>query len=257
MNETIRTLHSLHTTHGRFSPKEVPDRDLEIILDACVRAASASARQSYSVIVIDDKDVMKEHFDYTGSKALLFCVDFTRLADIADYLQHPYACGGLQDFITGSTDTILAAQNAAVAATSLGISTLFTNSVHRKDLGKLHEAFKLPGQLCFPLITLILGYSEAVPQAVRGRLKGPGVIHYSEYKRLDTGGLKELVQEHDRPETQMGLEFFKRDGSLGYERYLDWFYSVWSKPKAGEIRQKKAQALVAFLKDAGFLESDA
>ncbi|MDF2935230.1 MAG: nitroreductase [Paenibacillaceae bacterium] len=120
MNETIRTLHSLHTTHGHFSGEEVPDRDVEAILHACVCAASASARQSYSVIVVDDKAAMREYFDYTGSKALLFCVDFTRLTDTADYLQHPYACGGLQDFITGSTDTILAAQTAAVAAASLG-----------------------------------------------------------------------------------------------------------------------------------------
>ncbi|MDF2935231.1 MAG: nitroreductase [Paenibacillaceae bacterium] len=133
---------------------------------------------------------------------------------------------------------------------------MFTNSLHRKDLGKLYEAFKLPKQHCFPLITLILGYPAAVPHAARGRLRGPGVIHYGEYNRLDPVGLEKLVQEYDCPEKRMGFEFFKRDGSQGYGRYLDWFYCVWSKPKPGKIRQEKAHALASFLKNAGFGEVD-
>ena len=52
MNETIKTIHSLRTIHGDFSDKKIPDSDFDAILDASVRAANASARQSYSIIVI-------------------------------------------------------------------------------------------------------------------------------------------------------------------------------------------------------------
>lgn len=256
MNETIQTLHNLHTTHGNFSSREVSESDLKVILNSCVCAASASARQSYSVIVIDDKAVMKEYLDYVGSRALLFCVDFTRLTDTAEYLHHRYQCGGMQDFITGSTDTILAAQTAAVAATSLGIDTMFTNSVHRKDWEKLYEKFKLPRKHCFPLIALILGYSANKHHATRGRLSGSGVIHYAEYSRLDRKDLEEIIREYDITEKQMGLEFFKRDASQIYKRYLDWFYCVWSKPETEEFLQRKADQLWSVLKNAGFLHHD-
>lgn len=256
MNETMKTLHNLHTAHGNFSSREVSESDLKIILDACVCAASASARQSYSIIVIDDKVVMREYLDYVGSRALLFCVDYTRLNDTAEYLHHPHQCGGMQDFITGSTDTILAAQTAAVAATSLGIDTMFTNSIHRKDWDKLYDKFKLPRKHCFPLITLILGYSTNKHHTTRGRLNGSGVIHYAEYNRLNDKELEEIVMEYDIAEKNMGLEFFKRDASQSYQRYLDWFYCVWSKPRADEVLQRKSDALWSVLRNAGFLSQD-
>lgn len=59
MNETLRTLHSLRTIHGNFSQREITDQDLHTILEAAMRAANASARQSYSIIVLEDRETMK------------------------------------------------------------------------------------------------------------------------------------------------------------------------------------------------------
>ena len=47
MNDTIKTINSLRTIHGNFSEREIKDEDIRVILGACVRAANASARQSY------------------------------------------------------------------------------------------------------------------------------------------------------------------------------------------------------------------
>ncbi|MDP4093864.1 MAG: nitroreductase family protein [Bacillota bacterium] len=222
MNETLKAIHSLKSTHGNFSSREISEDDLKLILEASVQAATASSCQNYSIIVIDDKAVMKEYLDYAGSKALVFCVDFTRLADLAKFLDHEYYCGGLPDFITSATDTALAAQTAAVAANSLGIDSLFTNSVHRKDLDKLYQKLKLPSKLCFPLISLILGYSTDKSQPKKGRLKGPGVIHYGEYHRLDTDELEKMTNQYDDPEMKMGFT-----PNESYKRYLDWFFCFW------------------------------
>ena len=73
MNDTLKTIHSLRSIHGNFSSKEMKDEDLDIILNACVRAANASNRQSYSIIVIKDKKVMRKLCSYCGSKVLIFC----------------------------------------------------------------------------------------------------------------------------------------------------------------------------------------
>ncbi|MBA1334261.1 MAG: hypothetical protein HPY66_1970 [Firmicutes bacterium] len=90
MNDTFKTIHNLHSTHGNFSSREITGEDLDAIIKASVRAANASARQSYSIIVVNDKAVMKEYLEYVGSKALIFCLDFTRLKDTAEYLGHPF-----------------------------------------------------------------------------------------------------------------------------------------------------------------------
>ena len=160
MNETCKTIHSLRTTHGNFSEQAISSEDLQTILNACVRAANASARQSYSIVVVEDKAVMKKVCGFVGSKALLFCADYNRLIDTAAHLGHGFAADGVVPFVTASTDTILAAQTAAIAARSLGIDSLFTNGIHRGDMSRVYELLDLPEAHCFPLIMLVLGYAN-------------------------------------------------------------------------------------------------
>ncbi|HYE83433.1 MAG TPA: nitroreductase [Clostridia bacterium] len=252
MNATLKTIYSLHSTHGNFSSREIAASDLETILKAGIRAANASARQSYSIIVVDDRTVMKEYLEYAGSKALIFCADFTRLKDTAEYLGHPFECGGIEDFITACTDTALAAQTSAIAAASLGIGYLFTNSVRRGNLESFYKKFNLPDKYCFPLVALILGYPENSDTAVRGRLDGLGIVHNRKYSRLGGEELETLVQEYDRADKNMGLVFFKR-GAQGHSRYLDWFYRVWCKP-GSELQKRRRVEIADLLKKIGYIE---
>ena len=192
LNETLRTIHRLRSIHGYFSKKEISCEDLETILNACIRAATASARQSYSIIVVEDRAVIKEYIlpppfpqDFEGSKALLFCVDYNRMVDAAEYLNLSFHGNekGIIAFITGTIDTILAAQTAAITARSLGIDYLFTNSIHAQNLDRIYKQFGLPEKSCFPLIALALGYPAKEPEHLKGRVK-KGVIHYNKYRHL-------------------------------------------------------------------------
>lgn len=152
MNETLKTISELRTVHGNFSDKDISTENLQTILEASTRAANASARQSYSIIVIDDKEMMMKLCGYSGSRLLLFCVDYTRLSDVAHHMGHEFDRKDFTGFITGSTDTILAAQTAAIAAKSLGLDSLFTNGIHRGDPNRVYELLDLPLEQCFPLI---------------------------------------------------------------------------------------------------------
>ena len=251
MNETLKTIHSLRSIHGYFSSREVSDADLQTILEAAVRAATASARQSYSIIVVDDQSDMREYLQYVGSKALIFCVDYTRLNATAEYLGYPYELNGFIDFITGSTDTILAAQTAAIAAKSLGIDSLFTNSIHRKDLSRFYEKFNLPSKYCFPLITLILGYPAAPNHSLRGRLSGPGVVHYRKYHNLSANEIQSISDAYDDPDRNLGLIFH---ANSEHKRYMDWFFNVWSGPHDKEKSEAKQKEIYQVVQDSGFLD---
>jgi FMN reductase [NAD(P)H] len=215
-----------------------------------VRAATASARQSYSIIVVSDKELMRKHVGYVGSKALIFCVDFNRLIDIAEHLNHKYNVDDFVNFITGSTDTILAAQTAAIAAKSLEIDALFTNSVHRGDIKEFYQAFNIPQKHCFPLITLILGFSSQSLQSPNGRLKESGIIHYEKYEKLTSEEINNIVGWYEDPKTKLGLTFFNRDNKT-YKDYFDWFYNSWSK----EVEEAQQKLIYSTIADAGFIDS--
>ncbi len=245
-NETLRTIHSLRSTHGNFSDKEIKDEDLQTILNAAVRAANSSARQCYSIIVIEDKKLMKQVIGYTGSKALVFCVDYNRLIDTARYLGHTYDVGETLWFITASIDTVLAAQTAAIAARSLDIDSLFTNGIHRGDPSRVYRLLKLPEKHCFPLIALVLGYTTKEPDYLKGRLNGAGVVHFGEYHRLTDQELMDLVKQYDDPDKHLGLNQDWKE--KGFDHYLDWFYKVWSRPV-----DRKRDTFYDILRNAQFL----
>ncbi len=259
MNETLQTLHSLRSVHGNFSDQEVSAEDLRTILTTCVQAATASARQSYSIVVVEDKAIMKE-LGYIGSKVLVFCVDYTRLFALADACGYVYKKKGMEDFITGSTDTILAAQTAAIAAKSLGIDSLFTNCVHRGEIARVYRLLDLPSEHCFPLIALVLGYPKTEPQSGRkGRICGPGVIHFGAYHRLTPDEIAAMIREYDDPEKHF-LSLISQWREQGYAHYLQYLFGQWFQcPKkedqtvSGEREGTLDSQIMNLLRAAGFL----
>jgi nitroreductase len=250
-NETLRTIHNLRSTHGNFSEREISDTDLRVILDAAVRAANASARQSYSIIVVEDRERMLKLSGFQGSKALVFCVDYNRIMDATEHLGHTFSAEGIVAFVTGSTDTILAAQTAAIAAWSLGIDSLFTNGIHRGNMTRVYDLLDLPERHCFPLILLVLGYADEEPRYLKGRLNGPGVIHWNKYHRLTDAELDDLVAQYDDPKTHLGLNDVWREQGMAH--YLDWFYTVWSRRGGQPTGKSQMFELVG---QSGFLDTD-
>ncbi len=249
MNATLNTLHSLRTVHGNFSGREVSRQDLQTILTASMKAANASARQSYSIIVLEDRDTMAK-LGYQGSKALIFCVDYNRIADTAAFLGRAFDAQEIVSFVTGFVDTVLAAQTAAVAAKSLQIDSMFTNCIHRVNLQDVYDLLHLPKENCFPVIELILGYPDREPEYQKGRLSGKGIVHYGQYKRLSEEELAEVVAEYDGKDRHIGM--ITNWEELGFAHYLDWFYEKWS----GKIPEAKQREFYRALTAAGFLRND-
>lgn len=246
MNQTIETIQKLRTIHGEFSDRDVSEEDLKQIIEASVHAANASARQSYSIIIVRDRDTIKKRFDYDGSKALLFCVDLNRIIRTANYMGYNYNTEGFLSFVTGSTDAILTAQTAAIAAKSLGIDSMFTNSIHRHNLKDVCSEFGLPDKYCFPLITLILGYPEKEPAHSKKRLCGKGVIHNEKYENLNDADLEELIQMYDKQNMWTNDNW----AEMGYVHYLDWFFTKWF---VGDSTPKQRE-LITVLREMGFIE---
>jgi nitroreductase len=249
-NATLGTIHDLHTTHGNFADRQVPEDVLQAILQASVRAANASNMQSYSIVVVRDPALMKQVCTYAGPRMLLYCVDYNRLKATAEHLGLPYQPDSVVDFVTACVNTTLAAQTAVVAARSLGVDSLVTNGIHRGDMERVWKLLDLPETLCFPLIAVVLGYATEQPTQRTGRLSGPGVVHEGKYHRLTKDELEALVRQHDDPAAHLGLnEGWRQEGR---KHYLEWLFGSWlsrsAKPTTTETQ------MLRLLKRSGFVE---
>ncbi|NHJ86682.1 MAG: nitroreductase [Asgard group archaeon] len=246
MNETLKTIHNLKSVR-EYSEKEIPKNILDQILNASIQAANASARQNYSIIVVDDKELLKNYF-YNANKGLLYCVDYTRLTETAKHLGYSYDPSNIQEFITGSTDTILAAQTAIIAAKSLGIDSLFTNSIHRTPFDKLYKDFNLPDEFCFPLIALCLGYAKNELGPKKGRLT-IGVIHYNKHKKVTPKEIDQIVEAYANEDNHLGQPK-ERYAEIGVKDYYEFFFTKWTRPRNPE----RIKDYYDRLKKAHFLE---
>jgi nitroreductase len=249
-NPTLATIHALHSTHGNFSQREVPEAQLDQILQASVRAANSSAMQTYSIVVVSDRARIRKVCGYTGSRLLVYCVDYNRSEASAVALHHPYSPDNMTAFVTGSINTVLAAQTAVIAARSLGIDSLLTNGIHRGDMARLWTLLDLPEKHCFPLIALVLGYATEPPKFKTGRLCGAGVVHKDRYRRLTAAELADLTARYDDPAAHLGLDVDW--AGQGHKHYLDWLYTAWLS-RDGKSTAADTQIL-RFLKRVGFVE---
>jgi nitroreductase len=250
-NDTIQTIHGLRTTHGNFLDKPLPEPALETILQSSLRAANASNNQSYSIIVIRNRPMMKSVCGYQGSCLLLYCADYNRMKASAESLGYTYEPSTIQDFVTASTNTAIAAQTAVIAARSLGIDSLLTNGIHRGDMERLWKLLDLPQTHCFPVIALVLGYSTQEPAHLMGRLDGPGVIHNENYHSLTKEEVEEITRKYDDNQRRLGLN--DNWAAQGHKHYLDWFFKEWM--GVGRKPPEQATQMLRRLTRSRFIEA--
>jgi nitroreductase len=225
-NETIKTIQNLRTIHGNFIDKEIPDETIELILQSSIRAANASNMQSYSIVVVKDREKMKQVCTYQGSCMLLYCVDFTRLKDSAASLGHAYHPDNIVNLITAGINTAFAAQTAVIAARSLGLDCLTTNGIHRGNMERVWTLLDLPKTHCFPLIAVVIGYPTQEPPYKMGRLDGAGVIHREKYHHATKQEIEQIISACDDKARHLALNDVW--DSQGHKHYLDWFFKVWA-----------------------------
>ncbi len=245
MNEILKTIHNLRSIR-EFTDKEITKEDVEKILEATIRTANSGGRQVYSVIVVDDRELLDEYF-YKANKALVFCVDYNRWLDCANHLNHSLVVGDIRGYLLGSVDAIMASQTAVIAAKSLGIESLVTSSLNRTKLQNVFEKLNLPEKYCFPLISICLGYAKKEPSHLKGRVRN-GVIHYKKYQRLTPEELDELIAEYDEEKNHFSTQNKEEIVKEGYKGYLDKYFSGWD----GDFEKEEIIDCYETLRKIGF-----
>ncbi|WP_407332903.1 oxygen-insensitive NADPH nitroreductase [Enterovibrio sp. 27052020O] len=199
MNAVVQTLLA-HRSIRKFESTPISDEQRRTIID-CARAASTSSFiQCTSIIRVLDKDKRRLLAEYAGNQPyvaeaaefFVFCADYHRHLQIKPDAK----VGFTEQTLIGAVDTALMAQNALVAAESMGLGGVYIGGL-RNNPEKVSNLLKLPEQVV-PLFGLCLGYPAQDPE-VKPRLPTELIFHEDEYQPLNKACLAEyddVVREY-------------------------------------------------------------
>ncbi|HOB78334.1 MAG TPA: nitroreductase family protein [Bacteroidales bacterium] len=191
-----------HRSIRKYKKNSIPDDILLNILKAATRAATNGNMQLYSIIITTDEQDKKELFPLHLNQEMVleapvlltFCADLNRFTKWCLYRNANPGYDNLLSLMSAIADTILAAQNAIIAAESYGLgtcilgTTLYTAKEHIKF-------FNLP-KLVLPFISITIGYPDEDPP-LTDRLPLEAVIHPGKYQDYDKKTIDIYYQEKE------------------------------------------------------------
>lgn len=187
-NETLAALLS-HRSVRAYRPDPLPAQTLEILIAAAQSAATSSNLQTWSVVAVEDPERKETLAELAGNQAhirqcplfLVWLADLARLRQLAMHRGLPAeGLDYLEMFVTATIDAALAAQNATIAAESLGLGTVYIGGM-RNQPERVAETLQLPPQL-FAVFGLCVGYPDpAKSAAIKPRLPQTAVLHRETY----------------------------------------------------------------------------
>lgn len=241
MNEVIKLLKS-HTSIRKFNETKITDEQVQHIIESAMQGATAGNMMAYSIIKIRSKDTLSklakscddQPFIANADLALLFVADnykwhkFYEQRNISEtFLDYKGPC--ISDFILGVEDGMIAAQNAVIAAESLGIGTCYIGDImenyeHHKEL------FNLP-KYTMPIVLVVMGNYDTKPQ-IRDRFDKSYVVFDEIYPTITEEFINNMFLKEESKDSRFVMKFYKRkvDAPFFKEmiRSIKMYISEWS-----------------------------
>ena len=203
MNEVITTLLN-HRSIRHFKDEPLSDEQIKTIVSCAQAASTSSFIQAYSIIGIKDKEKKRKLAEIAGNQEyvaenghlFVFCADLYRHEFIGKMEQKDVAPSieSTEKFMVALIDAALAAQNAAIAAESMGLGICYIGGIRNK-LDEVKALLKTPDRV-IPLFGMTVGYPEKINDQ-KPRLPLEHVYHEEEYEQDRDVYLRQL-QEYDQ-----------------------------------------------------------
>lgn len=191
-NETVASLLSHRSVRG-YRPDALPPGTLETLMAAAQSAATSSNLQTWSVIVVTDparkaalaKLAANQKHITQCPLFLVWVADLSRNQRLGEQEGVTLETMPYQEtFLVAAIDAALAAQNAVVAAESLGLSTVYIGAL-RNNPQDVAKVVGLPSG-AFGVFGLCVGYAAAsAANEVKPRLPQDVVLHHEVYDASD------------------------------------------------------------------------
>ena len=192
MNEVIQQLYDRKSVRV-FTDREITPAEKAAILRAAAEAPTAGNQQLYTILDITDqklKDRLAETCDNQGFIAtakmvLIFCADCRKWYDAYIATGCTPRNPGAGDLLLAVSDANIAAQNAVVAAQSLGIGSCYIGDVMENC--EIHrELLHLP-EYVMPAAMLVFGFptEQQIQRPKPQRAAMEHIVHENGYRRMD------------------------------------------------------------------------
>lgn len=196
-NDTMAVLLDHRSIRG-YRPDPLPPGTLQTLIAAAQSAATSSNMQTWSVIAVMDPEKKKALAQIANNQKhiedcplfLVFLADLSRLDRMAAaegiaFQGLPYA----ETFLVAAIDAALAAQNAVIAAESLGLATVYIGAL-RNDVEAVAHVLGLPKGAA-GVFGLCVGYADPKAAAeVKPRLPQQAIVHFDSYVVPDETSLR-------------------------------------------------------------------
>jgi nitroreductase len=187
-NETL-AVQLAHRSVRKFLPRPVTDEQLSALIAAAQSASTSSNLQPWSVIAVRDPQhkarlavlANNQQFINEAPLFLVWVADLSRARRLAQRAGTPLdGADYLETTIIGFVDTALAAQNAVIAAESLGLGAVFVGAV-RNHPEEVAAELGLPPH-AVATFGLAVGTPDPTENAgIKPRLPQGAVLHLEQY----------------------------------------------------------------------------
>ena len=239
MNEVIRQLKERKSMRV-FTERQITSEEVDAILEAAVNAPTAGNQQLYTIINVTDpalKAQLAESCDHQPfiAKAplvLVFCADCRKWYNT--FLE--FGCEprkpGVGDLMLAVSDTNIAAQNAVVAAQSLGIGSCYIGDI-MENAEIQREILSLP-KYVFPAAMLVFGYptEQQLERPKPPRSAMCHVVHENGYRDMDGEELKQMLSV-----------------KAGERDFVEWIQAFCKRKYNSDFSREMTRSVEAFLED--------
>jgi nitroreductase len=188
-NDVI-TLLQRHRSVRSFTAEGIDDDTVTLIVSAAQSAATSSNMQAWSVIEVRDPAHKAAVSVLAGDQAfiraapvfLVFVADWARHRAVAEHRDETAeGVDYIESTLVGFIDVALAAQNATIAAESLGLGAVYVGAVRNRP-DELADLLQLPPG-AFPVMGVAIGHPDPTDRAgIKPRLPQDVVRHRETYR---------------------------------------------------------------------------
>lgn len=239
MNQIIQSLFDRKSVRV-FEDKPISAEDKRLILESAVQAPTAGNQQLYTILDITDQSIKDklvdscDHQPFIGKApmVLVFCADVQKWVDAFEEAGSEPRRPGAGDLLLAIEDTMIAAQNAVVAAESLGIGSCYIGDIlENKEFHQ--DLFDLP-RYVLPIGMLVLGYpthqQKERPKPQRCALED--VVQENRYRRRNGEELRRM--------------FDHRVGQQGFDQ---WMLAFCNRKYNSDFSREMSRSAAAYVEE--------
>lgn len=178
-----------HRSVRAYLDRPLPPGTLEMLVAAGQSAATSSNLQAWSVVAVEDP-ARKERLSILAADQaqirqcplfLVWIADLSRLDRVAQGIGREAAGNRfLEMFMVAAIDAALAAQNAVVAAESIGLGTVYIGAIRNRPEEVAAELALPPDSMA--VFGMCVGFPDpARPADIKPRLRQSTIVHREQY----------------------------------------------------------------------------